>query len=411
MRSIEKINSSLSVASREDVEDSSAPVKPVITTVDRNFDEDEPEWEFYLERIAEEAPLSSRSLIHNLQTKPAHHAPIEDMTPDQYGLDARWANLFILCKNHIHSGEYKQALEVLEDFTDEFSLVDEEFDSRSMYMHLKSEILKNIGGEENLREAFRLSLQGNRTVNDHSGIQNNLGEIISTALSQNISISEVHTLASSEGDLIRIGKEYVRNAIDAHPEVSNYHATLGRLLAHEGEFKQGRSQINEAIRLADPDYKMYDRRVSRYQRYLSKVELQHQEQELDDLSESIQRSQSDLEDLQKNSQSNYEELDSKYDEVLRDFQTRNLQFIGFFAALVAVIIAIVDISISMPYPDAAGLILVLVGGVLIAFAGLQNVLPTTSDEGTESRSGVIANVILGIILVVSGLLTPSLFPI
>jgi len=418
METNEEIESLIDTAKHEDVKKSSAPAKPPAEAINRHFEETDPEWEFYLEWVAEAAPLSSRSFTTYLRTRPAIGGPIEDMTPQTYGLDSRWTLLFVVCKNHIHSGQFEQALEILEKYVNEFVLVDEEFKSRPMYLHLKSEILKNIGDEDSIKESYQLAISANSAVKNHSGIKNIIGEIITVALSENISLTDLHQLASSKDDMIQVGISHIENAIDSNPEISTYHATFGRLLAHNEEFKKARTELNEAIRLENPDRVRYNTRVSRYQRFLSQVELQHQEQELtelsdslDDLEDSIQESQSEIEDLQNKSESRYQKLEDKYNDVLRDFQSRNLQFIGFFAALIAVIIAIVDISISMPYPEAAGLILVLIGGVLLAFAGLQNVLPSAEDENTVFKKDVIANATVGIILIAVGLLIPSELPV
>lgn len=415
MNITEEMESAIETAGYEDVKGSPAPAKRAVELIERHFEESDPEWEFYLERIAEAAPLSTRSFTSHLKTRPAVGGPIDEMTPQRYGLDARWKRLFALCKNYIHAGQFDEALKILEDYVDEFVLVDDDFRSRPMYLHLKSEILKNTGGENDIREAFRLALEAKNGVSDHPGIENNIGEITCVALAGDIPLIDLHQMSSSEDDVIKFGIINVKDAIENHPKIPAYHATFGRLLSLNGDFKEARDQLNKAIRLADPDRDRYNIRVSRYQRFLSQTELHHQEQELGSLSksmgelkDSIQERRDEVERLQEESENRYQELESKYNEVLRDFQARNLQFIGFFAALVAVVIAIVDISISMPYPEAAGLILLLIGGVLLAFAGLQNALPTT-DEGIQP--GVAANAIVGVLLILAGLFVPSIIPI
>lgn len=389
-----------------------------VQTIEQHFDDTDPEWEFYLQRVAEAAPSSAKNLVQSLRVDSAWGIPLDEITPGEYSLENRWGFLFTLCKSYLRSGLFQKAVETLDDYANEFEKVDGDFKNRGMYKHLRSEILRNIGGEENIRDAFKLALETNNVLHNHAGIQNNIGEIISISVLEGYPLSDIHLVAESQEQLIRFGLELVNDAVDKHGEVPTYHVTLGRLLAHQGNFAEAREEIREGIRLADPDREIYNTRLSEYQRYLSQIELQHQQQEVEDLASltdslegSLENAKSEISELQENSKTRYTELESKYNNMLREFQTRNLQFIGFFAGLIAVTIAIVDIAISMPYPEAAGLVLILVGGLLVAFAGFRNILPKLDSGENGAWEPMLVNLVIGLLLIGGGLAVPSFIPL
>lgn len=192
----------INVAKHEDVQDSYAPVNNYVPSVLRYFDEADPEWEFYLQRIAEAAPLSTRSLSSLLDTKPATGISPEESSPKQYGLPDRWGTLFVVCKNYINSGKYDKALSTLDEYVEEFALVDPGFKSRPLYQHLRGEILKEIEDDDSLQEAFELVIKANSTLPEHPGIQNNLGEIIAKAQANETTLSELHPYSTSEAQLV-----------------------------------------------------------------------------------------------------------------------------------------------------------------------------------------------------------------
>ena len=91
------------------------------------------------------------------------------------------------------------------------------------------------------------------------------------------------------------------------------------------------------------------------------------------------------------------ELDNVTDKYRNDF----IQFIGFFAAILTIALTSVQMATSLPFPQSGGLILVLVGGITIAFGELKAIFSTSAisqDEGNWRPT------IVGVLLIVLGLL-------
>lgn len=91
-----------------------------------------------------------------------------------------------------------------------------------------------------------------------------------------------------------------------------------------------------------------------------------------------------------------ETIRSKSETRLREIQTQTLQFLGFFATLLAVIVSSINITTSFPLPEAASLILVLTGGLLAAFGGFTIVLPIDDVERKSIALFAMGTVLSGV---------------
>ena len=78
---------------------------------------------------------------------------------------------------------------------------------------------------------------------------------------------------------------------------------------------------------------------------------------------------------------------------------RNLEFLGFFAALVSFLIASIQIVAKQPFPHAAQLIIVLTGGLLCAFSGFSMLL-----HGKEYLARTLIAFLLGSLVIAAGLI-------
>ena len=180
--------------------------------------------------------------------------------------------------------------------------------------------------------------------NPHWG--HNYAEAIATAMEEEVVSSPSHII-----DAI----DYVKKAIALAPKYAKYYCTFGRLLALKGQVAKGSQLIKKAIDLEDSKKNDYAIRIGDYQAYLSRLIFM---QYTNKLQHKIDGFETKVENTQ-----------DKVSNLVQSSMTKNMEFLGFFAALVSFIIASIQILSKQPFEKATQLIIVLNGCLLCAFAG------------------------------------------
>ena len=220
------------------------------------------------------------------------------------------------------------------------------FDSKPMYNHILSLSLKSKGGNENIKEAIAKAKMSADLVEGNAGVLHNYAETIATAMEEEVIQDSAHI-----DDAI----DHIKKSISLAPKYAKYYCTYGRLLALKSQIAKGLQLIRKAIDLEDSQKSDYAIRIGDYQAYHSKlIFMQHTNR--------LQIKIDEFETEIKNTK-------DKVSNLLHLSMTRNLEFLGFFAALVSFIIASIQILGKQPFEEATQLIIVLNGCLLCAFAG------------------------------------------
>lgn len=252
------------------------------------------------------------------------------------------------------------------------------FEDRPLYDHLRGVYLRERGRKQDFREAIDAmqstvdQIQGNPAI--HKGLANTW----LTALEAGVHVEDVPQMR-------RRAREHIERAIDLWPEYGEYYADLGRLLAQEEQFDRAEDAILEAIDREDRNKENYAIRIADYQQHLAEVRIKRMQHELDDEFTELADQLDDLE--------------SQSDDLVREFQQIVLQTLGFFAGIMTLIVTSVQLTTQVPLAQAGQLILMLTGGLLVAFGGLTFTLPSESDH--RNVGAVIG---LGFLLVAAAVL-------
>ena len=161
-----------------------------------------------------------------------------------------------------------------------------------------------------------------------------------------------------------------------------FYNTEGRLLSLLGDYDGASASIRRAISEEWSDGADYAIRIASYSSHKVKIEAMQQ-------MELLKAQQSEL------------------DEKLKRIQTervKTLELMGLFVAVVSFIIGSIQITLSVGgvLSGAAGLILVLMGAVVLAFCGVSFVL--RNFEPAENSRGYLSALLLGLALILGGLL-------
>ena len=306
-------------------------------------------------------------------------------------LDKNTRYALFYCLNQVYRlyKDFKKSQELFKEYADEF-------DRYPSYSHLKLLLDLNqisVLTNEEIEELLTIARDDARRYSSNSGYVHLFADFVATVFEE------------GRGDVVS-RELWLKDAIEsAHlccewlaPEYPKFHATYGRLLALRGneetnDFLKARQEIREAIALEPSCEKDYAIRVGQYQVDLMKVQAAEQRKEAEAINERYDKRVAEFE----------KKLDKGLEEI-NDSKISNLEFIGFFAALISFTIGSLSIVQAFSPMDAAKLIIILAGALLLAFGGFA-VIVCRNTRGIFSR--VVPIVALGLIVIVAGF---SIFP-
>lgn len=195
--------------------------------------------------------------------------------------------------------------------------------------------------------------------------------------------------------------EWLEKAIDAADKATilerkyaKFYCTKGRLIAVAGRYDDGVSLVRVAIDLEDSALTDYAIRIGDYQYFLLRILAAKNEHVMREnmggqllaLQGQVTRAESQVEDSVRRAD---------------DASIRNLEFLGFFAALISFTIGSIQISVPHKAADVATLIVVLFGSLLCAFAGFSFIVQRDLRYAARRAVPVF---MLGVFVLMIGLL-------
>ncbi|WP_135855268.1 tetratricopeptide repeat protein [Halorussus salinus] len=356
----------------------------LLRKINRKFDGDQVHYNYYLTRLAEK--LASRILSSEEYYEEILKSVLTD-PPSTEGLDRdevvkiQFTALFCLAKLHQQLGETKEAIEVIKEHKEQFGDWD-------LFRYLHAELRSESGQERRVNRALEDVWQI-REEDSSPEFEYLVSKIIAVILENGGTYTGSNReIPSQREELLDLAEKASRSALGDHPEYSPYLHVRGRILAQDGNTEAAKNCIREGIENLNRTRESHKGLVRDYQLALSKVEFTEQKQT-----------------FEKKSQEVVSQLDSLQDDLeteTREFQTRILQFLGFFAGLITVAISTTQVILSVRgFEEAARLTLILNGGILIAFAGFSCVLPWRDRKRMVKRSTIV--MLAGLILILGSI--------
>lgn len=253
-----------------------------------------------------------------------------------------------------------------------------EFEDVSFYYYLRAVLLRERKKSGDLHRAIREIDQALKDFPNNPGILKAAANMYLTAL-------ENDAIVNNRDEMTDRAEEYITRAINIYPNYAEYYVDLGRVRINQKLFDKAEAAIYRAIDIESKDKENYALQIAEYQHYLARIQvkkLDHQyEKEVRSVREGLN------------------ELEQRSQEILREFQMVVIQTLSFFGGLIALIVTFVQVSLTLPLTQAAQLVMIIMGSIIIAFGGLSVVLPS---EISIKRIAVIY--ITGILLIGSGAL-------
>lgn len=288
---------------------------------------------------------------------------------NQINKEVRYSAFYCLCTYYRRRKDTSKYGDLLERYKYSFS-------TNPTYSYLKSMFLMQHGKEADIKEAIILARKAIREVPNNVGINHCYGEIIAEAFEEGVLNIERHKTELDNALLL------LQDIINETSEYAKFYCTYGRLLAVDGRYKEAKEEILIAIDKEDSNRSDYPLRIGEYQRYLIQTtsksysdkafaEFQNYIGKMEgwnsEVRESMAKSEKDIQESMMKSE-------RKIQSNIQGSLNRNLEFLGFFAALVSFIIASVQLLTKASFQEAFVLILELGGVLIIVLSGFGIIL-------------------------------------
>ena len=336
---------------------------PIIDELQNLPNENHVDFEIEIVKIASKSNLNTSTYLQQLE---------EYLNNKQNDLEMRYKIFYLLNVHYRRIGDISKSGHLFNQFSKEFSHF-------SLLHHLKSVYLANKGLKQDLIEAYyeaEKSIQKNNNSNN-PGVCHNLAFIMINIIDENIE-SEIFI---EKDELISLGIELCRKSIKFRPDHGRYYCTLGRFYNKTNNFKQSKLYFKKAMDIEDSSSKDYALRIINYQSYLSNTLYL----------ESIYKFNNEI----NNFKAELSEYDTKLHKSMNDLKKSNLEFLGFFAALISFTIGSIQIVNNQTFIDAIQLILIFSASLLCSFGGFGIII---NGATKNYRSYVIF--FLGLIMIV-----------
>lgn len=270
------------------------------------------------------------------------------------------------------------------------------FTSQSIYNYLKSEIYRRGTTAESYQIAM-LEAENAVKVNDRNpdfllAFVKAVDDYCSSGLSQKHDISG---LPESRDDLLALAAKRTERATILDPDNPEHYGEWSSILLHSGDFEEAEEKLGTAIRLneergTDPDLRLSYSLAFR--------ELRRNRQSAQYTDEILAQARDEL--------GEFKEEISNYRDEIDEYRNQTIRIIGFFAGIVAIVVTSTQLATQVTSViQAARLILILTGGLVVSFTGLAIVLPTNAERSWWRPLVVLG---VGLCLIVLGVGVPSI---
>jgi len=303
---------------------------------------------------------------------------IEILRDTKYNEDILYSAFYCLCIYYRRYKEYRKYSELLTKYRSVF------------YEHPTFDYLESMFEQEfgDIRKAIDLSLSAIEKVKDNAGILHSHAIILAEAFEDNK--LDIRTNPQELDNAIIAAKK----AIKLTNNYPKFYCTLGRLQAIKGDFENAKKSIYQAIDMEKPSRLDYSLVIADYQRHITRIEFIRNFKSLDEYKERLEK---DLTDIKEKTEKRFSDIN----ESINGYMTRNLEFLGFFTALISFTIGSIQIAANS-YGNAARLIITLCGGLLLALGGFGIIL-----NGRKGINRTLLVITLGIIMIVFAMLFPT----
>ena len=270
----------------------------------------------------------------------------------QWSENQRYAAFFTLATILRRRGHYSSLLSLLDEHASSF----EHFGT---FHHMKAMALTGRAEPHDLPLALASSDRARDLLPSHPGVLHSHATLRITELESRIPMSSV--ISESADQAIAEEVDGILSAVLLErPHYAKFHASLARLESLRGNHQDAQRFLSRAMELEDPASKDFNLRMVSYNQILSRIVMR----------ESLSTVALETKEAAITAQQAQESVKSFVDQM----QTRYLELLGIFAAIIGIVLTGVQVAAGMDFADGARLMLMVTGSILIVFSAITAVL-------------------------------------
>ena len=257
------------------------------------------------------------------------------------------------------------------------------------YSYLNAMFLMQRGRDGDIEEAIILSGKSIKNVPNNVGIIHCYTEIIAEAFEQGVLNVQSNNVELNQAT------QLLQSVLKETSNYAKFYCTYGRLLAIDGDYKGAKCEVLNAIDKEDSSRSDYSLRIGEYQKYLIEITSKNYS---DKAILKFQNYSDKMDGLNKEIRDSMVQSEKEIQSNIKDSLNKNLEFLGFFTALISFIIASVQILTKSNFQDAFQLILELGGMIMLVLSSFGIIL-----NGNKYIKRSIVVFIMGIITILLAL--------
>lgn len=298
----------------------------------------------------------------------------EIFTADSHDMDLRFKAYYTTSIYFRRNDKFDEMIELFRKYSSIFTDYPPNFVIKSFE---KRYLALQLNNSKQMGEAVHFSKQLKDIFPDHKAILHHYAEMVSTAIENDLydNDDKAQMISDAINCMLKCIGIWERNS-QTHAKV---YATLGRLYLLQEEYENAVQFINKAINYEDGQTPESFRKVIKYYAYLYDIKSQKSIKELQNKEQlAITELQNLEKNLSKKSTSATKDMENNFDRLsikLEEAKTKHLEILAFFSSVLALLISGTNLLANMSvFYEAAGLFVILLGVLLIAFCSLSFLL-------------------------------------
>lgn len=271
------------------------------------------------------------------------------LASDSYNNEVRYAAFYSLSILYRRNKD----ISLLENLINSY---ESQFKEHPTFSHLYVLYMKEKGVGRDVIKLISKAYDAYQKMSLNAGVVHNFAETVTSCYEN----SDNTTKDLIKKDWLFKANEAIDNAIELDRTYAKYYCTKGRLLAIDNLFSEAKASINRAIDIESSEKSDYVIRLGNYQYYLLRVQSEEYKCQIDAL----------VSENEKIIQTTKRELDDKF----KEHNIKNLEFLGFFSAIVSFTIGSIQIINNQSFENAQSLIIVLFSALLSLFGAFGLIL-------------------------------------
>lgn len=265
---------------------------------------------------------------------------------------------------------------------------------------LISDIYLSNWENASLQEAFTYAEKAVKKHPDNGFANLQMINVLISAIESEESLSVGPGIEQNNEDLLSYIESQLESLSKILEEYSEYYKAKGKVEIINERYEFAVDNFEEAIRRLDHNREHSSEFYLEYEQLRLEAKIEKLTRNLGDKFHEIETRSSEV----KNSLDEIEDATDDIESELNTFRGQTIQFLGFFTALLSLIIASVNIIATFDFVEASGLLMILAGGISVSFWSLSLFMIPSSEK--YRRQWPI--LVMGVLAILLGLSIPSL---